>query len=430
MICICSEYITPRLEYTLDFIFKRFFLTDLKIINCSSYNQSNCNYDVKIYYGHTPKQNFLNIPESGILKEQYSHSIKPNHKIENNKNYLFYSDQKGFDINFDIFGAVFFMISRYEEYNYSYNFSFAKSVAYKNNFLDKPIVNIWLNELKTVLIKKFKIKLKTPEYKFISTIDIDNAYAYKNKTVLRQIFSTTRFLLREKNFKDLKKRLKVNLGKEKDPYDTYEYILELHKKYDKNLIFFVQLSNYGKFDKNINYKNKNFRNLIKNLSKFSEIGIHPGHASNFSFETLKKEVERLKKILSKQINKSRQHYLMLKFPDTYRNLIKVGIKQDFTMGFSNAIGYRAGTTLPFEFYDLNKEKKTELTIYPFTVMDVALNKYMMVSPGIAMEIIIKHINITKKYGGYFISAWHNESLSEYREWKGWRKVFEQILKYG
>jgi len=145
---------------------------------------------------------------------------------------------------------------------------------------------------------------------------------------------------------------------------------------------------------------------------------------------LQQEFYRLKKIIRGPITKSRQHFLMLKFPLTYRNLIKLGINEDYTMGFSTIAGYRAGTTVPFKFYDIEKEETTQLKIFPFVIMDVALNKYSKLTPEQAIETSIQHINIVKKYGGIFISAWHNESLSEFRQWKGWRKVFEQIIKNG
>ncbi len=428
MIWLCAEHITPRLKYIAHYVFDTFFSTSYRITGC---NEQAVNFDgIKIYYGNQPKNGFFNIPAtSGIIGEQHSRTVKPVHTVKNNKHYLFAHNHGGFDMDFDVFGAVFFMISRYEEYGYRYNFNHTLSLAFKHGFLDKPVVNIWLDELKNQINTRFNAQLKTPAYKHLSTIDIDNAYAYKNKSLMRHTLSTARSILR-KDFTDITTRIKVLSGKQQDPYDTYGYIKEIHDKYGKRPVFFILLSNYGKYDKNISHKNKNYQSLIRKLAEYADVGIHPGYASNSSFETLAGEIKKLETILGRKITKSRQHFLMLKLPDTYRNLISLGIKEDYTMGFSTFPGYRAGTTVPFKFYDLGKEAETSLTIYPFSVMDVALNKYLGLTPGQAIETVIKHINQTKKYGGTFVSAWHNESLSEFRQWQGWRKVFEQILKNG
>ena len=61
---------------------------------------------------------------------------------------------------FDIFGASFFMLSRYEEYlphikdEYG-RFEAKESLAFKYGFLEIPIVDKWVQILKIEILKKY-----------------------------------------------------------------------------------------------------------------------------------------------------------------------------------------------------------------------------------------------------------------------------------
>ncbi|MFI5163880.1 MAG: polysaccharide deacetylase family protein, partial [Bacteroidia bacterium] len=191
-------------------------------------------------------------------------------------------------------------------------------------------------------------------------------------------------------------------------------------------------------DKNLPHTNPLMQELIKNISAKAETGIHPSFASNQSPGKVKIEKERLEKIKTPlvplikgertAVTKSRQHFLMLRFPYTYKNLIASGIKDDYTMGFADELGFRAGICTPYLWYDLEKEEETNLMIHPFAVMDGTLNNYLKLSPEQAIEKIKEIVKEIKSVNGEFISIWHNETLSDWREWKGWRDVYEKVIQ--
>ena len=170
------------------------------------------------------------------------------------------------------------------------------------------------------------------------------------------------------------------------------------------------------------------QSLIKDISSKAVTGIHPSFASNQMPEKITVEKKRLKEITGDEVTKSRQHFLKLRFPDTYRNLLAAGITDDYTMGFAEDIGFRAGLCTPFLWYDLKEEKQTGLTVHPFAVMDGTLNNYLKLSPEQAVEKVKGIIQEVKNVKGEFITIWHNETLSDWREWKGWRDVYEKIIK--
>jgi hypothetical protein len=98
------------------------------------------------------------------------------------------------------------------------------------------------------------------------------------------------------------------------------------------------------------------------------------------------------------------------------------------MGYARALGFRASIATPFAWYDLEREEATALTIYPFAVMDVTLNTYLQLDSEQAMAALLPLIQRSKAVHGHFISVWHNSSLCEAWQWKGWRKVYEYLLE--
>ncbi len=319
----------------------------------------------------------------------------------------------------DIFSLIFYLVSRYEEYITSEHdkhgrFTAKQSIAYKNEFLDKPIIEIIIKELKEILEVKYpEINITPTSYKFIPTYDIDIAYSYLHKGVLRNLGGGLKSILNFK-FKDLKERIYVLNKKLKDPYDTH-------------------CGDRTAYDKSISTSKKAYQKLINKIYQSQDvetkIGIHPSYYSHEKMGKLKQEINRLSNIVGEPVINSRQHFLKLSFPLTYRNLIKEGVKNDFTMGYASVSGYRAGTSVSFYFYDLRAEQKTELLIHPFAIMDGSLKDYMCLTPEEAIKKITLMIDDLKEFGGTFISLWHNESLSDKKKWSRWLNVYEQLIKY-
>lgn len=356
------------------------------------------------------------------------------HVFEHDSCKVFFKTNSDSALPFDIFAAAFYLVSRYEEYQPTKSdrcnrFSANQSIAYKNNFLDEPVVNIWAEMLGNILKNKFPdIVLPERKFRYISTIDVDNAWAFLNKSFFRGFASTLRSLIKL-DFSYITARFNVVSGRKKDPYDTYDYLEQIHNKYGTEPIYFFLLGSYNRYDKNIAPENIQYKNLIRNISKKYSVGIHPSYASNKNPDILKKEVDILQSVIDADVIKSRQHFLQLKLPETYRNLISLGIKEDYTMGYASQPGFRAGICTPFPFYDLQKEEETELMIFPFQVMETTYKEYLNMQPNETINEIIDSIKKVKKVNGTFISLWHNESVGNQLNWKGWRMVYEKMLDF-
>jgi len=334
---------------------------------------------------------------------------------------------------YDIFAASFYLVSRYEEYlphlKDKYNrFKAEESLAFKHNFLQKPVVNIWAKQLISVIEDKFPdLEIKYPTFKFISTIDIDNAYLYKGKGFVRSAAFLLKAMLRF-DIDSLKMALAVSSMKRKDPFDTYSLQFNLQKKYNLDVRYFVLLGDYGLNDKSISYTNSNFQALIKRLADLAPVGIHPSFGSSINENQLVVEVKRLEDIQKREVNFSRQHFLQLSFPNTYKRLLEVGITNDYTMGYASVLGFRAGISSSFTFYNLDMEQVLPIKVHPFAIIDDTLKFNMNLDADEVVEKISGIIDVVKQVDGTLISIWHNDTLSDEGVWKGWRNVYEDMVK--
>jgi len=434
MILVYTEEVTPRIEY----IFKLIFTQILKVGVAFTSNSS------KFEKSDLPKINYSFEKFSDEFYLKPHHLILQKAMITPGISPVWYEGEKYFCesskdsvLPFDPFAASFYLVTRHEEYveqerEKPGRYPAQNSILSKYKLLQKPVVNIWAD----LIAKKFNEKYPDfvfPEkkFEFISTIDVDNAYAYIEKGFLRTAGAQIKSLLQGK-LAEYKSRSRATKGTDQDPYDTYDYLDSVFKNNEDKVKFFFLLGDYGRLDKNISHENKKYCKLIKSSKEKYDIGLHT------SFATSKKggkkkvgiEKQRLEEILGDNINKSRQHFLMLNFPKTYNRLRKAGITEDYTMGYSSQPGFRAGICTPYYFYDLINESVTNLKIVPFQIMDGTLRNYLHLSPERAFQEIEKIMLEVKKVGGTFVSIWHNETVNNIGRWEGYREVFERMNKLG
>ncbi len=432
MLLVYVHKSTSRVKYAFNVVFRELIKLPFEITSdLEKFNT--CKGPKFSYHTHSLDNEFFVqsndlLFESGIVEQE----IIPI-EIENTTALFGCSPKSNFA--FDVFSATFYMVCRYEEYlphkrDEHDRFEAKQSISTKFNFLNKPVVNQWAELFWQALSSHLPdLVRKKSKYNFLTTIDIDNAYQYKEKGFIRTISGYAKSIF-SLNFSSLKHRLLVQIGRKVDPYDTYAYQLDTIKKHKLNFIYFFLLGDYGVNDKNIPISNPKFRSLIKHLSDYADVGIHPSYASNTSFKALEAEVNKLSPIIKKEVTQSRQHFLKLKFPETYRNLIDLDILNDYSMGYASHPGFRAGICTPYYFYDLDLEVETRLQIHPFSVMEVTLQYYLKIKPEEAVKIYTDLIDEVKAVNGTFISVWHNDTLANEGIWKGWRNTFEKMIEHG
>jgi hypothetical protein len=344
---------------------------------------------------------------------------------------VFFQSNSDSDLPFDIFAASFYLVSRYEEYlDYKPDshgrFPAASSLAFRNGFLQIPVIDYWAREMSKVFLKKFQtLVFRRNEYKALLTIDTDQPFAYLGKGLFRSIGGLLNDLKATGNASD---RYKTVAKGEKDPYEVFDYITQNIESTGTETRFFFPVGEYTKYDKNPSWKNTEYRQLILRLSSKYKYGLHPSYNAAGNLSLLISESLRLNTIIEKEITSSRFHYIRLFSPKCYRDLIEAGIREDYSMGYPDEPGFRAGIARPYYFYDVKEDKQTNLKIIPFQIMDATLYQYKDMDPVTSGELILNLICETRKAGGLFVSLWHNTSLLDNEEWREWRSVFELMLK--
>jgi hypothetical protein len=303
------------------------------------------------------------------------------------------------------------------------------SLAFKENFLDKPLVNIWLKYFGEILSQKFpSLTTHYSQFTFLPTYDIDEAYSYKHKAWYRSAGAAIKDLLKGKLNKFNSRRQVLN-NKADDPFDSYDWIDNLHQLYKlEPKYFFLVPDKTGKYDRNILPKEKALQTLIKHHADKYDIGIHPSWQSGNDPKLIKKEIQTIENITKLKVTSSRQHFIRLTLPETFRQLIDAGINNDFSMGYGSINGFRASVASSFYWYDLKKEETTCLLLHPFCFMEANSFFEQKFTPQQALEEMRHYYKVVKEVEGTLITIWHNTFLGTDEMFKGWREVYATFVK--
>lgn len=420
----------PRTTGRLRYIFKWIFSERLGIRHLITPSSA----EFKRYQG--PKlhyaTNSTDWPADTLLFED---DIEPR-DIVINKDHEFpllfaYPHKRGSQLPFDVFAAVFYLISRYEEYlpqiqtDYHNRYKPEQSLAVQHNFLHLPIVDYYIDMLTNKLQNIFPDLAIEQQgtYNFFPTVDVDNYFAFKHKGIKRTVRGVGGQLL-NKNFKGLKARRRTLTGSH-DPFDTYQEIEEITSRLSLPLRYFFSVGDYGPFDKNPSYRQPAVARLIKNLSEKHEFGLHPSHASFQEQDKLFNETDRLHKLTNKEVAHSRYHYIRFALPESYKQLIKAGITHDYSMGYPTRNGFRAGTAHSFLWYDLQNEIVSTLRVQPFVCMDATFLYHEKKTPEQALEHLKNTADKLRRLHAPFYMIFHNEALSNFEDWVGWSHFFKE-----
>ena len=428
MLLVYTHKISPRLKYVFKHICTR--VLGIKVSFTNKIEEFIAHDSLKMSYTKQQLSNEFFIKSHDVLFEQGLSDIEINvQDWDNTKGFFFNGDKSA--LPFDIFAASFYLLSRYEEYlphvkdEYG-RFLATESLAFKHGFLNQPVVDIWAYKFKDALENHFsEFEFPKKNYRIKPIIDVPTAYNYKLKGLMRTFGGIFKDLLKFK-FKSLYNRFSVILGLKHDPFDTFKYIINKQKQSPHKFLFFFLIGGYSTYDKGINANKKKFVSLIKQVADYCSVGLKTTFFAIDDQSILKKEKLQMESIINTSLVATRQSYSKLNLPESYRNLIELEIGEDYTMGYVNHIGFRAGTCTPFLFYDLDYEIQTPLKIYSYHLMDYALLK--MQSQLDKKKALSEVIDEIKQVNGEFVPVFHNYTFSSMQRWKGFKELFNIILE--
>lgn len=422
---IYSPEVTPRLEYAAEVLFTTILGVEYEITTDRRRIGSS---PAIIYSGEKVRGGFVVRP-SGLLSETMVREMSPDVSFIDEMPVIFPADDG--TMPFDVFSAAFYMVTRYEEYlsfspDVHGRFLGERSVAYRGGFLQIPVVEIWARFLADELVKYFPvITIRHNEYRSMLTVDVDQPFAYRSRGFLRSMGGLVKGL--SGTGARASERVRTMAGVMPDPYDSFEYLERQITQHDSKALFFFPTGDQGEYDHNPPYRDHDYGEIIRKYDTMFGSGIHPSYRSAGRLKILRMETERYRHITGHHPVHARQHWLLLRMPETYQAWESAGITYDYTMGYADEPGFRAGIARPFPFYDLARERRADLIIVPFQVMDGTLRQYRHLTPEASLAVIRSLIAATRRVGGLFVSIWHNTSLSESNGWEGWRRVFEETL---
>jgi len=433
-------------DYIINILFKEFLGLDYKIIYGSKdyiieLENKNQLIIIDSFFNKFPNNleylSFKNIPSNvkffrnNFIMEEDIPVIFGNNilKVKNKKNIL---------CGIDIFASSFFMLTRWEEYvnknrdNYN-RFPATESLAYKNNFLDRPIINEYV-EMLWNMFRYLDIKQNrmVREYELILTHDVDYLYYWKGyKQFLRQIASD---IIKKKDIllalKNSKEYVFIKIKKIKDPYDTFDWIMDKSEEIGVKSRFYFMSGGVTQYDNRYNISEEKSLDLIEKIkSRGHIIGIHPSYNAYNNFEQLKKEKDLLASITQEFIEEGREHYLRFEAPTTWQIWEDNGLKIDSTCGYSDKIGFRCGTSDVYSVFNFLTRKQLKLKERPLIVMETSLigNYTNFITSKDLIDKINYLKNKTIKYHSTFVLLWHNSNLTVEQK-INYKNVYEHILK--
>lgn len=420
---------SSRINYVCNFIFREILKLDFQIFTqLLSFEIIHINYSAS----KTPSR-AVNLPVSGFLVDFNTAAVDCKTSGEKNEFRMFINESGD---NFDLFAMVFYFISRYEEYfiedrdEYD-RITFENFTAVKNSFADIPLVDILILDFYNILRSHFsELQAFNPNFSKLGGIDIDFMYAYQHKSWLRMLGGATKAALKL-DFNYIHALFNSRNSEKPDPYADFDiWLSPLRNSQTEFNVFVLAAGRRKGRDENLNPRHPAFFKWIRTLTDTYKVPCqwHPSIQSHADPIIMRKEKKLLEHFTHRPISKSRQHFLHFTLPDTFRNLIHLGIREEHSMGFYDRIGYRASTGYSHLWYDLQAEKVTPLRIFPFVIMDVSLLRYLNLNVEESIHLVRQIISLQQTTGGTFGFIWHNSSFLHRTGWKGWDQVYKELLK--
>lgn len=410
MLLIYTHKITPRFSYTMKQLFTR--ILGIEVSYSTKVEDFIKHSGPKITYTKQPLQNEFFIRSNDLLYEQGINDFKI--VVQDWEGVpCFFSTGERSNIPFDIFSASFYLLSRYEEYlphikDVHGRFPPKESLAFQNKFLQRPVVDIWAFKLLKELQERFPdLERSARTYSFTSIIDVTTSHCYAHRGFVRSLAGLGHDLVHLK-LKRIPQRVKVWFDAKKDPYNNFEYLIKLHREKKVKSMFFFQFAAYSTYDKNVSPNNNKFRFLIKYIADYTIVSLAASYSSFRNIDVLKKEKKSLESVINRPVKFSRMRYNRVDVPETYRNLVDAEFTDDYTMGYTHELGFRAGTCSPFFFYDITMELQRPIKIHPFAVHDYALvNSEHVNVISERLDVLYEEV---KKVNGDFVVIFSNELL--------------------
>ena len=445
---ILVSYSNTDFRHEIEYVFRTVFSTigtPFEIIDHHEFDERKDETRCLLWYGKEldeRRQNVIWIKEGDFFGPHYlkKESLSLNlscipYLLEHTEKRFIHKSEKRIEIHADLIASIFFFLTRYEELlvesrDHRGRFSAQDSFAFQQNILEIPSVDLSMNIIKEEIEALFP-NLKTQEkwngksFTVVLTHDIDlfsPPLSYRLKNILNHAARC--------DIKNVIAHISSLMKSHKNTLPSgLEYLLQYEKEHHLPSSYYFIAEKTHALDGNYSIEESLVKRYIETLTQEKkEIGVHPGIETWKSANMIVHAKKRLESATGKEIAGSRQHYLRLSVSETFRALEKAGMRYDTTLGFHDAIGFRAGTCFPFRPFDVEKRREMNLWELPLLLMDVTLLNYMRLRKEDAAKRIYNLIDRVKQVGGVFVTLWHGLTFEMDNNHET-RSLYESMIAY-
>jgi hypothetical protein len=383
-------------KYIIDIIFNEFLGLNYKI---------EINNDLKDYEVISPNDKILTIKDTFFNKFPKDLEYL---KLENIPNKI---------EELDIFASSFFMLSRWEEYvnknrDSHDRFPAAESLAFKQGFLDRPIVNEHIEDLKKQLLNlDSSLVFKEKNFEMFLTHDVDELVMWKSWRHVFRVMAGD--ILKRRDIKLALQRFAeyflIKQGNIKDPFDTFDWLMDKSESVGIKSRFYFMSVGVTEYDNRYKIDDEKTIKLMQHIKNRGHIiGVHPSYNAYSDIIQFAKEKDALESTSKCKIIEGREHYLRFEVPTTWQIWEDNGMKIDSTCGYADKEGFRCGTGDEYSVFNILTRKKLKLKERPLIFMDDNHYSYNQnIDTKNSFDIVINLIKQAKQYNSKVTLLFHN-----------------------
>ncbi|HEY3432227.1 MAG TPA: polysaccharide deacetylase family protein [Rhodocyclaceae bacterium] len=332
----------------------------------------------------------------------------------------------------DLFGTIFFYLTRYEEYVLGSGDELDRFVSHQSvvrAFHARPVADEYVWLIRYLLERKLPgILLAQPEYSLEVSHDVDIPHSWVGANAGTLVRTVARRLLKEASLRGAVRSLRSYWNTSHDPAYCFDWMMDKTEALGLQATYYFLVGGTHPLDVNYEISAKPIATLLDSVAtRGHAIGLHGSIESAYDESLMRTEVQALEAATGYLVHKVRQHYLRFSVPTTWRIIEAAGLTDDATLGFADRAGFRCGSARRFPVFDVCTAASIPVFETPLICMEHSLldPAYQGLAPDQAYEYSTRLVDQVKAYGGNFSLLWHNHNLVTEVQ----RDLFQQILKY-
>lgn len=334
----------------------------------------------------------------------------------------------GLALAIDIFGSVFFMVTRYEELVRTRRDAYGRfpagdGVLVANGLAERPIVDEYVDLLHAAMRTLWPwMEPRANDHVLRLSHDVDQPWAAWRRPLASMMRSMLGDVVKRRHLSLAFLRARALVDRrsgrlDRDPYDTFDALMDVGERHGLPTTFYFLAGNRpGDDDFRYAEVDAPVLALLRRIARRGhEVGLHGSHLSYRNPSRLAFEAQALRDVAAQAGFKQegwgiRQHFLRFDMPYTWRDQQSAGFDLDSTLGYAEMPGFRSGTGRDHHVFDLLARKPMTLIERPLLVMDVTLFDYLGLSRDEAFDRVVRIVERCRLHGSPATVLFHNNSL--------------------